>query len=607
MMQSVTEEIFAKCDLEGPIAENTAVECEDFEQPFQKAAKLADEAENLDQALVYRLFSAICTFHFKPREKTEPFSNRLGFSDGSRSLVGSDLDRGQITALASILPRLNNLALRTRIADLVWSRDKTKPDCARIAIDGYTNLVSSLIDGTATERFHEPDPTGIASQNFLERAMVIARATGWQKPENDHLRRVIRQVLDIAFAKDDMAVARFGHVALDANIDGANEAVSLLSSKIEGLLRKPDFYLAEQIQKLLIRVAQRKKDEEKVKEETLKLVAIFEEKANVVDGAMLKTHALQEAIDSLHGLKGVKEERQRLHDKLKDAQLHMFEEFGRIEHQIDLSDEVRRLMAGYEGLDLLECLKRLALTELPHDPEELIATAQKEAQKFPLSSLFAASIVDGKGRTVAKTGGGIEGEDGLRHKIIQHESIRIGLAVAGAIAPARELITERFTVDYDLIYELCLISPFVPSGSEHAFARGIQAFLYGDELLATATLVPLLEAGMREMVSWAGRSDTRISAGGIEEAIGLSALLGEHRGVLETVFSPSIVFCIENLFAHELGPKIRHQYCHGLTRDGQFYSHSYIYANKLIFSLVLIPLSGPKWDAIKAHIAKRLA
>jgi hypothetical protein len=604
MMQRVSEDVFSACDLEAPIEDRRSVECEEFERPFLDAAKLADENGQADHAVVYRLLAAICTFHFKPKDKVEPFSNRVGFSDGSRSLVGSDFDRAQIEALSSIVPNLKNLALKTRVADLVWSRDKARSDCARAAIDGYVGLVSSLIDGTGTERFHEPDPTGVAAESFLERAILIARATGWPKPENDHLRAIIKQVLDAAFARDDMAVARLGRLALDANIEGADDAIRQLSSKSDALIRKPDFYLAEQIQRLLIRVAGRAKDEEQAKVETLKLVAVFEAKADSVDSAMLKTHALQEAIDSLQGLKGVREERQRLHDRLKDAQLHMFEEFGRFEHQIDLTDEVKRLMAGYDGLDLLDCLKRLAFTELPHSPEELIAAAQEEAQQFPLSSLFGASIVDIKGRTVARTGGGIDGEDGLRHKIIQRESIKTGLAVAGAIGPALELITSRYNIGYNILYELCLISPFVPSGSEHAFARGVQAFLYSDEMLATALLVPLLEAGMREMVSWAGRSDTRIDSGGIEEAIGLSALLGEHREVLETVLSPSVVFCIENLFAHELGPKIRHEYCHGLSRDVQFYSHAYVYANKLIFSLMMIPLTGSKWDAIKEHVGR---
>lgn len=105
----------------------------------------------------------------------------------------------------------------------------------------------------------------------------------------------------------------------------------------------------------------------------------------------------------------------------------------------------------------------------------------------------------------------------------------------------------------------------------------------------------------------AGRSDTKISAGGIEETIGLGALLSNHRDVLEKVFTPAIIFAIENLFVHELGPKIRHTYCHGLSPDGAFASEVYVYATKLIFSLVMLPLIGAEWEMIKEHLTSKLA
>lgn len=606
LFEQVSAEMLTSCDIEGPLGQSTTVDCDEFEGPLTAAAKVADEGGNPNQALVYRLLSAICSFHFKPEDGAEPFSNQIGFADGSRTLVGSDFDTEQISALHAVLPRLNNLPLRTRMADLIWSREKRRADCARLAIDGYVELVNRLVAGTATERFHDSDPTGVSSEDFLRRAAAIARATGWNRPENDALRIAIAEVLTVASQRDDMAVVRIGNFATDIGLDNAESILANLPDLVETVLKKPDYFVAESVQRLIIRRAQRARDDHATKAATLKLISIFEAKAEATDSAMLKAHALQEAIESLHGLKGVRDERQRIHDKLKDAQLHMYEEFGKIEQSVDLTSEVERLLSAYDGLHLLDALLLLARTEQPKNPDKLIKAAQDEAQKFPLSSLFATSLLDSKGRTVARTGGGIESEDGLRHKIIRSESIRIGLAVGGAIKPQRQRITERYAVDYDLLYQLCLISPFVPSGSEHAFAKGIEAFLFGDEFVATASLAPLLEAGLRALVEVAGRSDTKISAEGIEETIGLGLLLSDHRDVLETVFGKGMIFAIENLFAHELGPKIRHSFCHGLARDGSFYSDEYIYGNKIIFSLVILPLAGSAWDAAKAQILGNL-
>ena len=276
---------------------------------------------------------------------------------------------------------------------------------------------------------------------------------------------------------------------------------------------------------------------------------------------------------------------------------------GSFSHSIDISDEVERLLKGYEGLDLLECLRRLALTELPKDPEKLEQNAREETEKYPLSSLFPASLLDAKGRTVARTGGGLKSSEALRHKIIQHQGISNGLAVGAAIAPARSEITQRFHVRESLLAAICGYSPFVVSGHEIQIARGLQAFLYADDMVACSLLFPYLEAGLRELVAVAGRSDTTISVGGIEQTIGLGKLLSEHRDVLEQVFGKNQIFAIENLFVHELGPKLRHTYCHGLATDGHLLSENYIYGCKLVYSLVLLPIIAREtWSQVKPQL-----
>lgn len=477
MRQPVSLEVLSKCDLEEPIKGSTCVDCDDFEAPYLEAAKARDESGEHDQALVYRLLACLCSFHFKPGDKVEPFSNRIAFADGSRTLIGSDFSDNEVDAIRPIVPNIQNAALKTRLADFVWSRRKSSADCARIAIDGYVELVRKLIDGTGKERFSEADVTGIAAEEFLKRAIVIARSTGWSRNENDKLRKTLSEVLVIASASNDLAVVRFGELALSVNLDGAQTVFEKLSERVTALVGTETF-AAEGIQKLIARIARRDGDDGTIKEAHLNLAAIYEARADKASHAMLKTHALQEAIDSLQGIQGVKQERQRLFDKLKDAQLHMVDEFGKIEHSVDLSDEVDRILAFYGKLDLLECLKALASSELPKRPDDLIKHAQEEAQRFPLSGLFSTSLVDAKGRTIARTGGGgVGNESTLRHKIIQQEYIRIGIGIGANILPVRQFITQKFDVHYGFILEICSISPFVPSGLEHAFARGIQAFL----------------------------------------------------------------------------------------------------------------------------------
>lgn len=600
-----TESDLLAVDPASVVSDLNCVDVDAFDANFLEAAKGADESGNLSAALAFRLYAAVSRFHFRPEDRAEPFSCMMTFADGSRTLIGSDFDQEDIETLARVAERISLKPLQVRLADLVWSRDKSRAGHARLAIDGYVHMVSSVLNGIGTLRYEQSSATSISVQNFLERAFVIARATGWEKPENEPLREVFLEVLQVATAEGGMALVRFARLGLQYGVDGVENAVGDLDARAEQACDSNDFHDATAIQELSNSLVARRNSGEAPTDNRLRLAKIHERQADASASSFLKTHALQLAIDALQGAKGVREERQRLHDRLKDAQLHFSDEMGSFGHSIDLTDEVKRILEGYKDLDLLECLRRLALTEMPKDPEELINNAREEAQKYPLSSLFSTAILDDKGRTIAKTAGGVDENDTLRHKVIQHLSISTSLAVSAAIAPARAEITSRFNVTEHLLCAICNLSPFVPIDREIQVARGLHAFMYGDDVTASALLLPFLEAGLRALVVAAGRADTTISLGGIEQTIGLGNLLGQHREILEKVFGANQIYAIENLFVHELGPKVRHSFCHGLTEDGAFYSHSYVYATKMIYSLVMLPIiRKPVWEQLKPQLQK---
>jgi hypothetical protein len=599
-------DFFKEVDIEAPILGSKSADPSEFAGLYRAAGKLADEGSATSR--VYGFLAELCDFHFRPTEKVEPFSNRIGWGNGSRTLIGSDLDGEIIETLDALTATISNAALKTRIADLVWSRDKRRHVLARTAVDGYVSLLRGLIDGQTVESFGGGGATGILSQQYLERATTIARSIGWLKGGNEPLRGIYSEVLRIARAEGGVTLARFGSLATDIRLPAAEILLADLATLAKKAAEKQNFYDAEALQRLAIRRARLRRDAAAEPQHVLQLVEILELKAQKApESAMLTAHALQEAYDALHGQQNVREVRQRLHDKLREAQLHMFEEFSTSEHSLDLTDATAQILAGFEGLDLLDSLRRFALAELPQSRSDLETAAKEQMQAHLLSSIFSTAIVDSKGRTTARVGGGLESEESLRYKVLQNLNIRMGVAVAGAINPIRSWITERFTVDEHVVFELCRLSPFVPSGSEHTFARGLQAFLYGDDQVATPLLVPYVEAGIRAMVGGVGLSDTKLLGRGIEETLGLSALIENHREVLEQVFGEGLIYAIENLFIHDLGPKVRHNFCHGLSMDGSFYSDEYVSASKLIFTMVMFPLlSDKEWPRIKQHVLSKV-
>src|SRR6266496_704923 len=93
-------------DLEGPIAGNDCADPSDFEPHYANAAKASETPEA--QKRIYGLLSALCSFHFKPSDKVEPFPYKFAMG-GKRSMQGSDVARAQVDALHSVLYRFRNL------------------------------------------------------------------------------------------------------------------------------------------------------------------------------------------------------------------------------------------------------------------------------------------------------------------------------------------------------------------------------------------------------------------------------------------------------------------------------------------------------------------
>lgn len=409
MYEPITLEELQGADLESPILHCEALEVDAFEQLYALAVKQVEEEFPL-QAKVFRLLATICSFHFRPSDKAEPFDCHINFGDGRRTLIGSDFSKDEIEALGQQTGRIQNLALRTRVADLVWSRDKSRPELGREANRGYVELITLLNSGKGKLRFERDARNSIAVQNYLVRAISIARTIGWHKAENDPLRVVAQACLESAAVESGMALVRFGGIVADLRLETSAEILDGLDEVAEKLANSGDLHSAEEVEKLSIRRARMQRNNAVVRERSIKLAKLLVRRAEGGDSAFLKSHALQEAYAALQGVKGVRDERAKIHELLKESQIHMYEEMGQFEESFDISHEVKHFRSLFYDLDLLESLRTLSLIELPKHPDKLEAEARELTAKYPLSSLFSSSILDGKGRTVAKVEGGARRE-----------------------------------------------------------------------------------------------------------------------------------------------------------------------------------------------------
>jgi hypothetical protein len=171
MFEVVTADHLRASNCEQHIANPNAKDCSEYDTALRNAGDDADKAGDPNTARALRLIAAICSMHFRPEDATEPFAPMLVWADGSRSIAGSDLSQDQLDALKQACPIIQNLPIRTRIADIIWTNDKQATNFSRVAIDGYVGMIQRLLDGTGIERFHEANPSGVTTEEYLEQGL----------------------------------------------------------------------------------------------------------------------------------------------------------------------------------------------------------------------------------------------------------------------------------------------------------------------------------------------------------------------------------------------------------------------------------------------------
>jgi hypothetical protein len=194
-----------------------------------------------------------------------------------------------------------------------------------------------------------------------------------------------------------------------------------------------------------------------------------------------------------------------------------------------------------------------------------------------------ATFVDQDGRVVAKRPGiNISGpataqnEIAIRAEMVKEYGFAVKMAVASHVWPALEvLLLEHRIQEAEFIY-LAKESPIVPKDRGALFGKALFAGYERDFITAIHLLVPQIEHMVRFHLKNAGVQTTTIDSEGVENEVGLSALMDKPE--VEAVFGRELSFEIRSLFCDPLGANLRNEVAHGLLEEGSFYSEYAIYA-----------------------------
>lgn len=596
----VTLEDFLAAEFETPIAEIEEVGFHKLQGAFNEAAKKAEQSGDHKRATVYALLSTICSFHYRPEDRANPYGPQWVMND-RRSAQPSDFRGQQSSVFAQLAPLVKNPLLRARLADTAWLNDKKEHEAARLAIEGIVSAIRLVGDSNLKFEFGDSKLYSSQGQEKLRRALSLSRAIGWDKPASLLARNLAIEIKDKAIA--DKNLSGFGQTS-KLDLDFGVSDPSAIAAESEAFARtavgEKNFEGGCQMWELAAR-AHSSADNEKESERCVVEVAdCYSKMADSLDSAMIQTNFLMRAIETLRQVRGTRERREQLQVRLVAAQQNIHEEMQRISHPLDLSKVVKATEKQFDQLPFGRALGDFACLDNSPDPDQLRREALEQAEKHPLSTIIPMSVHDHEGKLVAKSAGLAETEsedEAIKFQISRNEAMRRQILVAGSIEIARRSILSRYLVTQDDFLPLVRVSPFVPLGHEIIFARGFSHFFSGNFMEAAHLLVPQIENSLRYILLQSGADVSTITSDMTQENVTLSTILGRFRPLAEKIFGKEIIFDIDLVFDFPGGPTIRHSLAHGLLDSSSFRHFDVVYACWLIFRLCCIPLFG-QWDKI---------
>lgn len=574
-----------------------------FSQCFKDALDIHEHLDSDDVKPAIRIFSmlhAAVGMHFKPEDSSNPFVPML-VMDGRRSAALDDFRGAPVEALAKAAEIVKHPVLAAHLSDMCWMLERNRYQLGERAVENYLEVFNRIESG-ALKLSVSSDIPCLEQQSFeyLLRAMTIGHKLGSNGPKTDHVREKITALRLLAIASNEpLAALSYSELEFQYGISDPLE----IAQGIDELLSLGDayerFYISNKLYQLaavIYRAAGKQDDEKRCRIAAAEMFVTRAESYNDKPrGAMMEASSLSDAIAAYHGIDGTSDRRRELRHMLVDVQANISDQMSTFSTEIDLTEIVQESLERLESKSLKDKLLVFAAIPQPPMPENLREEAVKQIYKYPLSSLFGASFMDGEGKTVARSssGGFADGdnEEAIKSQIVDGERSRRFCNANAVIEPCRIHINEHHLVGCDTFRPLLIKSPFVPNSSIETYAIGFKRFFEGDLTSAVHILAPMLEKSLRQILKIAGFDVTTFDdATQTQEDRTISALFDVMRSELCEILGDHMVADFEHTFLMKHGPNVRNKIAHGLSSDGEIRSPDAIYACWLIFRLCCLPI-----------------
>ncbi|GAD09839.1 hypothetical protein GFGA_1c0914 [Gluconobacter frateurii NBRC 103465] len=558
---------------------------------------------DLNKYNALQILSEIFTIHLSPQDPSGPWKPAWD-SEEKRTSIASDYCGAQNDIFAEIIPQINFPPLRARLSDICWYNDKSKYQMADVAIHSYCEIIEGRISGKYKSQFFEQIDFFMDTETWLMRAIDIAKKSKGRKNIPQNIKDTFNRLYTKA-QKENLYVlyCKIAELGLANSLIDASK----LASEAEAFVEvhkdapphaiKPIWYVAANAYERIGDLAAKRRCLEGSVGETLRM-------REQVSGASAKAFWTRRAIGELRFIGNLQDRVAELRRELTDFEDASLDEVTPFSIPMDLTKMKAGTVKIFENLTLPEIFINLSC--LSNSPTINSLRENFEKHRTGLSSLFGTTYSDREGKTIAVTQpppstGDIE-DDALKDYSRLFMEIHRRCVVQGMIEPARESISFRFSLEHRHFLPITRLSLFVPQGYEYIFALGFARLWQGDFASASYLLIPQLENSLRHVLKNSSIISSKISPNLLQEDRSLSGLLESLREHLEEIFTKDIIYEIDLLFNHKIGPALRHAMAHGKISSGDAYSDDCVYACWFIYRLTCLPLISV-W---KSHVAPQI-
>ena len=513
--------------------------------------------------------------------------------EGQRSLMAEDLSNSDLAALKATLEEIADPEYRARVGDVLWETTKDHK-AAQIAVEAFLDSAN----------LHKTDDLWPPYADRLERAAQLSAKLGFGKSLHQDVIAAIEAAIKEfeSNLKSGLLCHRLMEVVLNHGAPNSAGYAVLSERLASDYAAEAESEFSHRYWMLAARWHRKMKSE--VDAERCELAAaegtIAAAEKSLKDKKLGYGNAafwMGKAVEELRRAKAAPSRIREIHLRFLELQKQALSEMGPLDFDVDQIPGFREAeqqtqeaaVAHVQGRTFAEALTRLVHITKPTSVANLRKQTESQSEDFIWDKIVGVNAVDYSGKIADKLppvglGSAEDQEEVMRKKMVQiARETEWQIQVVWKIEPARHAIFDQHGIRRRDLFFIVEDNPFIPSGHEGMYVRGLQAGFFGDWLVAMHFLIPQIEASIREVMQHNGVVTSTLDAEGIQQERDLNQLLWMPE--MENIFGPDITFDLRGILIERFGHNMRNESAHGLMPEGAFYQSASVYLWWLVLRL----------------------